>query len=429
MKLQYIIINRLFTISLIGIMAVMLMASCASQKTEYNIPEPKTALVSQDTPYEEKLQFPFDDKGLDINVSLAFDEAENMLTLTVKGSRQLMVFRQDTFYGMIFKHPFLKQREMIPAKLPYPVLVQPNMKITLSNNVWKSFKKSRVQHLFNSWLVGVSPELQPVTPSIDTEESPEATLIVESVTQRFRVDPKATKASFTLRNFLVIDKDGIPVSVIQQKRSPSSSLKYEIVYEKDLNLTFNVRIQRNPCFAQDSLIESAKGRIAEVRKAYANLHEACPEGTVSSTQEQGVFNQHRKFLLSQFPCITDSSACSLLQEAYTRYNSYVDSIKNAPCVYVKPQPEPGKDEYGMPSIGIRASHILDMAHRLDNIVSQIMVTRDISQVHDLIDIGNNLIKTLTKAVQEKGLINTEQKDAYQEFLKAKTYFRSAILKK
>lgn len=428
MKSQNYIINRLF-LSVIGIVTVMLLGACASQKAaERKSPEVKAALVSQDSPYVDKLQIPFDDKGVDIDVSLLFDETENILTLNVKGSRQLMVFRNDVYSGDVFHHSFLGKRRLVPSKLPYPVLVQPNMKVILSDGVWKSFNKKRSRHLINSWLTGTSKELTPITPTIATNDSPEAALVVESLAQRFRVDPNATEASITLRNIFVIDKDGKIVSPLEIKRNPSAKLKYEIVCEKDLNLTYNVKIQRNPCFGQDSLIERTKARINDVKTAYSNLRKACPDGTVSSTQELGVFNQHRSFLLSQFPCITDSSACAAVQEAYTQYNAYVDSIKACPCVYVKPLPAPGTDGNGMPAIGVRASYILDMAHRLDNIVAQIMVSRDATQIHDLINSGNTIVQSLAKAVRDKGLINIEQRAAYQEFLKARSYFRSAALR-
>lgn len=413
---------------MIVLITIMLMASCASQKTDYKIPEPKLAVLSEDNPYKETIQFPFDDKGLDMNVTMSFDEPSNILTLTITGSRQLMVFRQDVFYGIVFSHPLFKDRVFHPEKLPYPVLVQPNMSITMAKSVWKGFNKRRIEHLFNNWLVGVSPELQAITPSIRTNDSPEATLIVDSIVQRFRVDPKATKASFTLRNFLVADKDGLPVPNAMLKRKSTSSLNYKIVYEKDLNLTFNVKIQRNPCFALDSLIAATEARINEIRKAYTNLHAACPTGIVNSKQEQGIFNQHKKYLLSQFTCITDSSACSTLQDAYNRYNCYVDSINTSPCTFVKPLSDIEKEEgNGFSHTGIKPSTILDAAHRLDNIVSQIMISNDAAQIRDLTMAGHKLILTITNAVRAKGLINEEQRKAYILFLKAKSYFKSAIL--
>lgn len=413
----------------IGFATVILIQSCASQKTDSKTPTPpRSIVVNTNKPYKETLQFPFDDKGLDLNVSLSFNEVENILTLSVVGTRQLMVFRQDVFYDKVFRHPIFRSRTLAPSKLPYPVLVQPKLKVTLSKNVWNSFNPKRKQHLFNNWLVGVSPELNAIIPSVTTDSYPESTLIVDSIVQRFSVDPKATKASFTLRNIFVIDKDGMPVSTLQQKRNPSKSLNYKIVYEKDLNLTFNVEIQRDPCFGKDSLIDVTSARIEEIRKAYVNLREACPDGVVHSTEEQGIFNQHKKFLLSQFPCIADSSDCTQLQNEYTKYNAYVDSIKNAPCMYVKPLSGLEIEGEGWSSIGLRASYILDAAHRLDNIVAQMMISKDAAQIHDLAKSGNTIIATITKAVREKGLINEEQKSAYKNFLKARSYFRSAALK-
>lgn len=420
-------IVRRLSQSLMTVCIALLVQGCTTkQKTTYEIPEPKAAGISAGRPYEEKLQLPFDDRGMDVNVDIAFDEAENLLTLTLTGSRPLMAFRSETAYANVFRHPLLRQRQFLPGKLPYPVLVQPETKITLSKQVWKGFNKKRSKHIFNPLIGSTSPELQPLGQS--SENTAAATLLSRSVTQYFRVDPKATKASLTLRNLLVAERNGMPSPAAQLKRNQGRKQRYRIVYDKDLNLTYNLTLQRDPCFGTDSLLAAVRTKIESVKQAYANLHDACPDGTVSSEQEQGVFNQHRSFLLSQFASIADSCACPALQQAYAEYNGYVKAIRQLPCVYVKPLPEPGKDELGMPNIGVKASYILDTAHRLDNIVSQILVSHDTAQIHDLTNTAGSLIETLMKAVRERGLTSDEQRDAYTEFLKARSYFSSAILR-
>lgn len=419
-------IHRKTSIMMIAMAVIMLLASCATTKKEYKIPDPKNATVGDGSPFQDKLQFPIDDKGLDLNVNLFFDEEENILTLSLSGTRQLMVFRQDVFYGTVFKHPFLQPRTLEPKKLPYPVLVKPNMKITLAKNVWKGFNGKRNWHIFNNWLTGVSKEMKLIEPSTMTNETPEATLIVDSIVQRFSVDPKATKVAFTLRNLLVVDKDGMALATAQQKRTPSMKELYKIVSDNDLNITYLVNIQRNPCFDKDAEIEAAEAKVAEVRNAWTNLHNACPKGIVNSKQEQGIFNQHRSFLMSQFPAITDSTACTQLQDAYDRYNLYVDSIAKAPCLYVRALSDLEKNEKGGVVVGVSAGAILEAAHRIDNIVSQIVVSRDAAQTHDLTLTGRDIINNITKAAHKNGLSNQEQKEAYKVFLKAKKYFQTVI---
>lgn len=420
-KLTYIRHSSL-SLGMVVIVASMLLCSCSTTKQASKPSDPKTVAVSEDKEFRDKMQFAFDDKGMDLNVSLAFDETDNILTLKLSANRQMMVFRQDQLYKTCFRHPFLKHRRMEPKKLPYPVLVQPNTRITLSKDVWKGFRKKRRQHVFNNWLTGVSKELQVVAPSAQTDGPSEPPLIVGSIVQHFKVDPMATKASFTLRNILVVDKDGMPIA--QAKRTPLRKHHYQIVNDNDLNLTYVVNIQRNPCFGKEAEIAAAEARVKEITKAYANLHEACPTGVVNSQEELGVFNQHRSFLMSQFPARTDSVACPQLQSAIDRYNLYVDSIAKAPCQYIKLLSDLEKDVQSRTTLGISAKAILDAAHRLDNIVSQIVVSRDAVQIHDLTTGGRGIINNLTKAVQNNGLSNEEQNEAYKVFLKAKNYFQS-----
>lgn len=405
-------------------LVAMLLSACSTKKHVFKEPEIKQAVVSEENSFQDKLKFAFDDKGLDLNVNMAFDETSNLLTLSLTGNRQLMVFKQDVLYKRVFKHPFIPSRRLDPKKLPYPVLIQPKLKVKMAKKVYKSYPRKRRFHIFNNWLVGTSPELQMIAPTVRSGEQPEATLIVDSIVQRFRVNPKATKASFTLRNLLVADKDGMPIARMQLKRKPNTSLTYQIVDDHDLNLTYEVKIQRNPCFGQDSLIAATQSRIVQVSKALKLIREACPTGIVHSEEEEGIFKQHKQYLLSQFPAISDSSACTTLQDAYKHYNLYVDSIAKLSCTLVPLIPtEESNGTYG---IGVRASTILEAAHRLDNLVSQIMVTHDAVQVHDLTVAGRNIITTLTRTVHENGLIDDEQRSAYEIFLKAKTYFNSTV---
>lgn len=421
--------NRQVHLSL-GMMLItvaMFMCSCStSTKHIYQAPESKDAVVSEVNSYQDKLQVPFDDKGLDINVNLTFDETENILTLSLTGTRQLMVFRDDVQYRRVFRKAFLGKRWLSLKRMPYPVLIRPNTKISLSKQVWNDFNTKRRDHIFNNWITKISPELSTISPNVHADESTEATLIIDSIVQRFHVDPKATKASFTLRNILVADLDGKTMSPVELKRNPSAKLKYRIVCDKDINLTYNVSIKRDPCFGQDSLIKATNVMVNKVMKAYANLSDACPSGIVSSEEEKGIFNQHRQFLLSQYPFITDQTDCSDLQAIYSRYNLYVDSIAKAPCKVVKAVVSEEEGSRGVLNMGVRASTILDAAHRLDNIVSQIMVTRDAMQQHDLIISGRNTISTITRAVSESGLHDDEQRKAYAVFLKAKSYFNATI---
>ena len=107
----------------------------------------KDAAVSDGSLYEDIVNVPFDDKGLDITVHIAFDETDNLLTLSLTGTRQLFVFQDDTYRKKAFTGWF-SRRSFHPERLSYPTLVEPKTKYKLTSPVVKSFNKPRKKHLF-----------------------------------------------------------------------------------------------------------------------------------------------------------------------------------------------------------------------------------------------------------------------------------------
>ena len=138
-----------------------------------------------------------------------------------------------------------------------------------------------------------------------------------------------------------------------------------------------------------------------------------------------IFNQHRQFLLSQYIPIADSTHCGNLMKAYTAYNNYVDSIANAPCIYISIDNSPSALSS---SIGVSAETLLSAAKRLDDIVATIMVSQDATEIRDLRNLGRDIMRIVNANVSSKGLRNVEQRKAFSVFRKAEEYFLSVTMK-
>lgn len=395
---------------------LLMLALCAAKAQQTREQQTKEAEVADGSLYEDIVNIPFDDKGLDLTVHMTFDEVNNELTLSLVGSRQLFVFREDTQRKKAFTG-FWSRRTLRPERLGYPTLTEPKTKYKLTSPVVKSFSKPRKKHLFNKWLTNVSANLTPM--EIGTTQ-----LTPDSIVRKFIVAPTANKVSFTLRNILVLDTKE-EMAAAEEKRNKGKTLHYRFVLDNDLATTYNVRIKRDPCFAMQAALDSMEARIDIIRGAYHRLLKSCPTGKATSQTEVNIFNQHRQYLLSQYSPIADSTHCGNLMRAYRTYNNYIDSISKAPCIFIATD---NSASALSASIGVSAETLLSAAKRLDDIVATIMVSRDHTEIRDLRNLGRDIMRIANANVSSKGLRNEEQRKAFAVFRKAEEYFLSVTMK-
>lgn len=367
----------------------------------------KEITVSDAAYFEETLQFPFDDKGLELRLRVSFNEEEDRLDLVMVGSRIMMVFKQDVRYRDVFG--FLKI--MKPQKLPFQVLVPPGSMFHLNKPVWKGFAKKRKDHLFNNWLENVSKELTPILPATSGIRSTEAMMVTDSIVQRFTVAHEATDAYFTIRNLMVTD-----VGMVHTR---TGKVRYDIVMDQDVNTSYHVLFQRNPCFHTEALADSVKTRTAALVEAYARLVSSCPDGKASSVEEENIFRQHQFFLMSQFPVITDTHECPAVQEAYDNYNALRDSLSHAVCRY---SPDDSHKQRKVQGKVLNSEVLVNTARSLDLLVSKILLTKDTQERLDLIDMGHELIRSIDDSLAERELVGEKISLSLSLYNKAKSYF-------
>lgn len=406
------------------LLTVFIVGCTTTQKVEQVQQTTKSAIVKADSVYEDKFEIPFDDKGVQFTVHISFYEETNQMLLSLIGTRKLFVFRKDTKYKDVFKHPLFASRKLRPERLKYSVLVQPRTTYRLPKVTYHDFIKPRKKHLFNQWLENLSDNIKPIEPSPTSLNSVETALVYDSLVQRFDVDPDAKQLSFTLRNILIADlkDDGVPVEQLQKFKKKHQ--RYNLVCDKDLKLTYNVTLQRNPCFGSSETLDSVNNRIQKIIAAYKALKDACPTGTVLTKQELGIFQQHRDYMLSRYPKAEETHDCPAVQDALNKYNNYVDSIKQVPCVYV---PETSTDTpTGTISLGCRPDVLLAAAHTLDNTVAKILASKDAMEIRDLRASGREVMRTINNSILERGIINDEQHKALAAYRRAEAYFKNLI---
>lgn len=397
--------------TLLMVLVLLLTASCHTQKKTYAGKQSKEAAVADGTPFEDKMSLPVDEQGLDIAVKVDFDEAQNILTLSMKGNRGFLNLREDVGYKPLFSHRFLGKHIMRPEKLPYPALVLPGTRYYLSDKVYKTFARKRKHHTLRRVMGAVSPELVLLSSSA---AEPGNNVMTDSLVLRYAVSPEATKGEITLRNLYIMD-------AMPRKRGKQA---YSINVSADLNTTYMVQIRRNPCFGTEVLLDSLSRTVQNIKADYRNLRKACPTGFADSEEAEQIFMQHRMFLLSRYQERKDSSACSDVQSQYDVINAYRDSISAAPCKYVPPV----VDEEGKLLTGISAQILLETARHLDNTVAQILNSRDAVEIHDLTIFGTKLLRDVNNDIRTRGVINDEQNAALKVFRNSEAYFRTMILK-
>ena len=369
----------------------------------------KSIAVEEGMPYEETLTFPFDEKGVELKVGIAFDEHTNELQLKVTGSRPLFVFQEDAYRNRVFTG-FFSRKHLRPERLSYPVLVPPRANFYLTKKVIKRFAKPRGKHLFNRWVEGVSASLTPLPPSGEGQSGKYA-LPSDTLIMRFAVAEGATEATFTLRNLYVLAETGKP-------QKP----KYRFVWDQDLATTYAITLRRDPCLGLLTAVDSMKVQVEAIQQAYGRLLKTAPTGLAESSEEVGVFNQHKQYLLSQFLPVVDSTDCGDLQQLYSEYNQQRELIDQAACVYV------ASNENGAKRLGMSPEVLLAAARRLDNLVALYEVTKDPVERRDLIMQGREIISAMNATIEEKGIRGEEQQAAVAVFRRASDYFRVTVLK-
>jgi hypothetical protein len=203
--------------------------------------------------------------------------------------------------------------------------------------------------------------------------------------------------------------------------------RYDIPFGRDLNLQYQVTIERNPCFGMDTEIDGAQKALEGVSKSYASMKSKYGSGEVPSQPSLKIFEEMKSTVLGQFQkdSVHAQSPCPELQTTWSQYNQYVDSIAAMKVVVVDPNKDGGNHGISPEDIKI----LLIKSRQIDLSVSRWLVTTDPVQREDIIKEIQNNIKTGTELLGGRHGVTAEQKQAIATFRAAEQYFNKTCLRK
>lgn len=392
------IMRKILAIIAVYILAITVLLADENVRRE---PEFITGVVQRDSVYEDRVQLPVDDEGLDISVTVSFDEGNNQMLVTVKSSRLMIVFPESTTYRSVFRHNWfagLIGRKMKPQRLRFPTLVEPKSSYKLSNECYKTFAKKRSHHTFNRWIYGSGKTV--------AISGPVQRFVTDSLTQLFQLPDSATSASFTLRN----------VCLVSQKPRKKKGPKYTLMADADVNRTYNINIKRDPCYGNSALIAAEDTILSHFTDNFNKFNDQYKTRLVSTNESYEIFGHHRDLILQQYPRRNEQSDCSEIQSRRDRYNALFDSLAVMDCAL-----EIDSSMFAM-ATGISSAFVLQRAKYIDQNTAIWLNSTDATQRRDVIRENKRYIIEVYDAILADGILTEEQRLAVAVFKRAEEYF-------
>lgn len=358
----------------------------------------RSVTVAQGKSYTDHISLKPDSKDMDLMVKFVFNEEANTLTVTLISYRSLFVFWDNVHF-----HPLIKGRKLRPNQLPYVVAFDPADKYYITKLVKVSIPKPRKQFSFQRWID--YDGLQPAPTEYKMEN--------DFIAQTFDILNKRTQVNVSLHDVFLIDKT--------EKKKYN---RFDIPLGRDLNMKYQVTIERNPCFGLDADVESAKKALESVTQSFTSLKKKYGSGQVGSQESLKIFEEMKSTVQNQFQSKEIQSPCPDIQSAWDQYNQYVDSIAAMKCEVVGPTAAGGPN---VPPEDLKV--LIVKARQIDQTVSRWLVSVDPIERQDLIMDAKNNIKSGNEIIGGRTGITAEQKKAIDFFHAAERYFNRTCLKK
>lgn len=365
--------------------------------------------VSTDKPYTDLVQSKIDDQGLDLNVRVAFDEETNQVTVSVTSPRQIFAFYDRYRHRDVFKG-WLGKRKLRLDRLPASPLVEHRSDYRIKRAVVKQYKKPRRNHAYLPWLV--TPCLTTLTPS--------QTLLPDSLVETFTVDADKREIEFTLRNILVVEhNNGLPANAPLPVALNKRRKHFRFIAECDLQRTYHITLQRDPCLGNAEAVEAAQQSLDELRGEWKKLLGTFNPNTPISPTAHDILDKSKAYIALRYHAYSDSSACANLNNLYTTYNTLLDSVSKLDCPIIEPTANDNKENL----VGVSPESVLAQAHRIDSNVGRYLISNSPQERSDLARECRRVIADTQDLIRTNGVINDEQRKAVAVFNKSASYFR------
>ncbi len=362
----------------------------------------KQIKVSADSTYTDHIALKDDSNDMDLIVKIMFNEGKNTLSLSIISYRSLFVFQSETLCSQI-KSIWCWNRRLKTDKLPFVVSTEPDAKYYFSKQYWKTLPKPKRKHIFHKWLTYPSSDLQP----IPTEYK----MVNEFITQEFNLLDNCSSTSITLGDIMMLEK---------RNTKPGKPSKYDIIWGKDLQMTYNITIERDPCFGLDKNIQQAQQKADKVKLAYGIFMNKYGNGTVRCEADLEQFNATKKEFLANVSHVDSISPCPKIQSCNDSINMYLDKIKSLNCSIAAPAIGTGKGSATVSSFNV--GFVTTQARRIDDAVSRWLISKDKVEKGDLIKQCEDII-AIVQPMLESNSYNASQQKAVNLFRQAVSYYK------
>lgn len=348
----------------------------------------KNISVSADASATDHISLSEDSKDTDVLVKFVFDEDKNTLTVSALSYRTLFVFREASRYKAVVSHGCL-----IPDKLPYVADAEKGTKFKLSKGLVKSIPSPKKKYIFNRWI-----EYEGLQPA-----PADYKMVNDYIVETFDILEKRTSVSVTLRDLFLLE--------------PTKKNNFQLLQGRDLNVRYQIRIQRNPCLERDEEIAEAAANVETIKGAWENFIKVYGSGTVTSMDALNVYKDTKQVLLTQFPPKKAVSQCPIIQKSLDDYNHYVDSLTNHFCRIEAPE-EPGNVKT------LDTKMIYAQARQIDKSVARYLVTKDELEKSDLVAQCDEIIKDISATLAKYPYVmSPEEENAVRVYRQAEQYYK------
>jgi len=393
---------------LLTIYMLVLTAFTVGAQTSINIH------VGHDTPYVDHLALQDNANDMDLMVKFIFDEAKSTLTVSLISYRSLFVFRDDTPYK-----PTIKWRKIRPERLPYVAQTEQGNSFKLTRDFcrslyapkslsfikrWKFFKK----YVFKRWITYEGLQLVPT----------DYKMVNDYIEQTFNVPEANQQVKITLGDVMMMR---------HASSNPKKKGQYEIFFGKDLNRTYYITIDRDPCFNLAEEIAATEKIRDGVAEGYETLKKKYGNGIAPSKEYLDIFNKLKELLTKQYTKQDTSSTCPTLRQMWKEHNAYVDSIAALKCT-VAAAPMPSSGGKAKPASekkqlsDTEVPRLLAAAHQIDRLVSRWLLTNDKYEKKDIANDCRNIILRTNRTLRERSIVTPAQKEALRIYREAENHF-------
>jgi hypothetical protein len=334
-----------------------------------------------------------DSKDMDLMVKFVFAEETNTLTVTLISYRMLFVFWDNVHYT-----PLFKRRKLRPEQLPYVVEYDPKDKFRATKLFRATVPQPRSEFYFQRWIdyEGLQPAPQ------------DYKMVNDYISQTFDIQNKRTQVTVKLHDIFLMDK-------VEKKKYN----RYDIPFGRDLDLTYQVTIVRNPCFGLDEDISAAKQALQSISTNYASFKSKYGNRVLDSQESLKIFEELKATLQDQFQHKDIQSSCPDIQLAWDDYNHYVDSIGAMKCMV-----QSAEDAANANLTPEGVILLMSKSRQMDKLVSRWLVSEDPVERSDMVTQCENLISEVNAMIGKGSGHTPEQRQAIATFRAAEQYFRN-----